>query len=389
MIYLLVLAYTIFLVYKYDFKKNQDSLNFHFKCLLVISVLIGGLSYRLGIDTLRYEYMYDTFNIHQQYDYADFLGSCNEPIWYFLQKILKSIGAPFWVFRTVMLGFVNTTIFWFIRKYSPAVFFSILVYFFYSYLDFSFQVSREAMAIAFTLIGLDRFLTIKKKSLGLLRYMLWMSIAILCHHFAFIAIVVPLATYIRNWKWFIGVTILLFFMSAYLNVVLSNVGALDDNLSNTMSNYLGSEKQGYQGGMSFVMLFKNLIMSVLPIVLCLFDIKFQKKSEAFMGLTLAYVIASVSSMIFLGIMYRLCNYFIIPMAVTMGGFFSSVVVNRSKVNIYKNQIIRTFLIIWLFFAPMYTLFKSRLWPMYIPYSSVIFETENGTRESLYRSLGEN
>jgi len=383
----MILAYTIYLVANYDGNKTKSGFETHFRFLLLISTMIGGLSYRLGIDTLRFEDMYNTFNVYAQYNYEDFLLSCNEPIWYFLQMIIKKTGADFWVFRLAVLGFVNTTIFWFVKKYSPAVFFSILVYFIYSYFAFNFQVTREAMAVAFSLIGLDCFLSNKRQ--GLLWFLFWVTIAVFCHHFAFIAIVLPFATRIRNGKWFIVVFIVSFLLSAFLQTFFSELGMLDENLAERMEDYLKDEKQGYKSGISIIMLVKNLIMSVLPIYLCVLYSRTPKIKDDFYGITLAYVMVGVLTLTSLGIMYRLRNYLAVPMAISMGGFyFSCIKGSIEKFKLFKINIIKLALLVWLFFAPLYTLFSSRLWPMYIPYSSVLFEKEDETREALYHAMGE-
>lgn len=384
MIYLVVLAYTVYLVYNYDGKRTKSGFETHFRFLLLISILIGGLSYRLGIDTLRYEYMYNSFNKYAQYNYEDFLLSCNEPIWYFLQLFFKNLGADFWVFRLAVLGFVNTTIFWFIKKYSPAVFFSILVYFVYSYFAFNYQVTREAMAVAFSLIGLDCILSNKIR--GILWFLFWVTIALFCHHFAFIAIVLPFAARIRNSKWFIVVFLVLLVLSAFMQSFFSELGMLDDNLAERMEVYLKDEKQGYKNDISFIMLVKNLIMSVLPIFLCVLYSKSPIIKDDFYGITLAYVMVGVLTLTSLGIMYRLRNYLAVPMTISMGGFYYSSIKGNILYN--KTSIIKNVLIVWLFFAPIYTLFASRLWPMYIPYSSVVFEKEDAQREALYHSMGE-
>lgn len=385
MIYLLILVYTIYLVYNYDGNKTKSAFETHFRFLLLISILIGGLSYRLGIDTLRYEYMYNSFDINAQYEYKDLFLSCNEPLWYLLNKFFRLIGADFWVFRLFTLGFVNITIFWFIRKYSPAVFFSILVYFIYSYFAYNFQVVRESLAVAFSLIGLDCYLSRKR---GVILFLFWIFVALMCHHFAFIALVVPFATRIRDGKWLVGEFILILILSSYMQTFFSELGMLDENLAERIGIYLKNEKQGYKQGISIIMFLKNIIMSSLPIYLCIRHSKTFKKGDAFVGLALGYVIVEVLSLTSLGIIYRLRNYFAIPMAVAMGGFISGGIKKDQRVVKIRMDIIKTALMLWLFFAPLYTLFASRLWPMYIPYSSVVFEKEDAKRETLYHSMGE-
>lgn len=386
MIYIPILIYTLFLVYRYDYRRIQNSFNLHFYCLLAISILLGGLSYRLGIDTLRYEAFFESLHEGSFYDIKDYLTSSYEPIWFFLNRFISSIGAPFWVFRIVVLGFVNSIYFWFIKKYSPAVFFAIFVYFIYFYFDFNFQITREALAVAFTLIGLDRFLSSKRER-GFLLYLFWLFIASLCHHYAIIGIIVPFATLLTNGKRFAIAIIIVLILVPYMDWFFTTIGMADEDLTVKIEGYLSIDRQGYQNGVSLIIILKNLIMGGLPVFLCLSCFKWSKYGR-FSGFAFVYIVIGILSVSSLGIIYRLESYFAIPMAVSMGESFYYTVVEKERGKLSKNNLITTIIFVWLFFAPLYTLFKSYLWPMYIPYSSVITKNTNAVRENLYRFAGE-
>lgn len=388
MLYLIILIYTIFLVYKYDYRGSKTGIKKHYNILLLLSIFIGGLSYRLGIDTVRYEESFNFLNLNMRYNYEDFLRSGNEPIWFFLNKNIKLLGFGFWGVKFIVLGFVNSTIFWFVRKYSPAFFFSIFLYFIYFYFAFNFQILREAMAVAFTLIGLDGILSNKKR--GYLLYFLWIIPACMCHHFAFLSIIIPLVCFLRNGKWFVIVLILIVLTLPYWEILLSNLNILDDNLSERTEEYLLDEKQGFKSGISFILLLKNLIMGVLSIYLCTFYCKFKGRRKYFIGLTITYVLVGVLSLTSLGIMYRLRNYYAIPVVIAMGEAFWQAVVKKDlywlQLPFLRNRLLVFLLFSLLVIAPIYNLFKSPLWPMYIPYSSIIFEEKDFTREKLYLQM---
>lgn len=388
MIYIIVLLYTIYLVYKYDFQSSVKDIKIHYNILLLISILLGGVSYRLGIDTIRYEISFNELNVNMAYSIEDFLLSGNEPIWYHVNKYIKSIGIGFWGVKLIVLGFVNYVVFWFVRKYSPAFFFSILLYFVYFYFAFNFQILREVLAVAFVLLGLDCVLSRRKK--GYILFLLWMIPACLSHHFAFVAIIVPLACHLRNGKWYVFAVISIFLVLPYLELLLSDLSMLDENLSQRVETYLSSEDQGFKDGISVELLLKNLIVGVFPIYMCTLYCNSTKNKGFFIGMTLAYIIVSVVSLTSIGIVYRLRNYFAIPMIVAMGDAFKNMY-NKEKIiqllPILKSRVIIIFIILLLIVSPIYKLFKSPLWRMYIPYSSILFEEKNSERESLYRLMG--
>ncbi len=389
MIYIINLLYTIILIYYYDCNRINKNFNIHYYILLVSTILIGGLGYRLGIDTVRMEEAFNYMNINTPYDYHNFLMSGNEPLWFFLNKSIKLIGGGFYVIKIIVCSFVNITIFWFLRKYSKAFFFSVLIYFLYSYLAFNFQVYREAIAVSFILIGLDGIISGKKRCY--LRYVFWMIPACLFHHFAFISILIPFALLLRNGKWFLLAVILAFLSLPYLHIYVSDFSTLDDNLADRVEEYLSSEKQGFIELPEFISLIKNLIMGVFPIYIISFYTHFTRKKKAFLGLTLAYVFIGILSLTSLGIIYRMRNYFAIPMSVAMGDAFWNLFIGKSKIKeipfLFKNDIEKVLIFSLLIIAPIFTLFKSPIWPMYFPYSSILFETTNSVREALYNNMG--
>lgn len=77
MLYLIILIYTIFLVYKYDYRGSKTGIKKHYNILLLLSIFIGGLSYRLGIDTVRYEESFNFLNLNMRYNYEDYSSKFN------------------------------------------------------------------------------------------------------------------------------------------------------------------------------------------------------------------------------------------------------------------------------------------------------------------------
>ena len=220
MIYVVVLLYTIFLFYRYDLKKVRYGFSFHYYTLLILVSSIVGFSYRLGTDTLAYMSYYDNY-ITTDIGYT--LGHLSEfkyePIWVILNTMCKTIWDDFALVQIAVAIFVNTVIFWFIKKHSPYIFAGLFFYFIIQFWNVNFEIKRESMAISFFLIAIDNLLCDKMKIKNYIKYYAWCIPAIFCHRFAFLVLIYPLLSQIRWSKVSFGMLFVFFYpVSSRLSV---------------------------------------------------------------------------------------------------------------------------------------------------------------------------
>ena len=103
MIYIIILLYTLFLVYNYDIKKTKKGFQFHYVALLVICICVSGFSYRLGMDTVGYMYYFEhSVDGDLGYTLMNLADYRYEPIPTLLFSIVKGLTGSFVVLQFVI-----------------------------------------------------------------------------------------------------------------------------------------------------------------------------------------------------------------------------------------------------------------------------------------------
>ena len=217
MIYLTILVYILILVYIYDIKRSSKGFVTHYRLLLAVFILVAGLSYRLGIDLIRGEesFSYAKGGVISLRSYMDIYEWQNgtEPLWLFTRGIIRFFTSEFFVWHLIVAAVFNITVFWFLRKYSPAFFTSVFLYAIFSYCHFNFEVLRESMSLVFILIGLSYLFRDKPRYIT---YFLLIIPAVLFHRFAYIAILLPLVKFVKNNGFYISLVVVVASISVTL-----------------------------------------------------------------------------------------------------------------------------------------------------------------------------
>ena len=154
MIYLLVFILLLIPVVKYDWLAKSGGENAWFLLNLVVLILLAGLRYRVGGDTLMYMSMYDEWPALDELKYFDFEEAEYQPLWYVFVAICKSISGEFVFFQLVHATVVLSAFFYSFRKYCPRYYFTaILIFYIGYYFYFSMEVMREVLCIAMMLLA--------------------------------------------------------------------------------------------------------------------------------------------------------------------------------------------------------------------------------------------
>ena len=133
MIYILVFILLLIPVVKYDLMAKSGGEGGWYYFNLVVLILLAGLRYRVGGDTLMYMSMYDEIPALSELKYFDFEEALYNPLWYVYNSIFRSIGDDFVYFQIGQAVFVNSVFFWFFRKYSPQYYFSAILLYYIGY----------------------------------------------------------------------------------------------------------------------------------------------------------------------------------------------------------------------------------------------------------------
>lgn len=118
-------------------------------------VAVAGLRYKTGGDSLAYQLGFDSgvYPTFTQLSQFEFLTAEYQPLWYLLVSFLKSIWDSFTLLQIVHALFVNTIVFWFVRRYAKQPFLAILFYYVMVYPYFNMEILRESISVCFFLLS--------------------------------------------------------------------------------------------------------------------------------------------------------------------------------------------------------------------------------------------
>ena len=188
MIYLLIFIYLLFLSIHFDILENRGNKWMHYRIAVVLLILVAGLRWRVGSDTVVYvqDFVYSHDLFHLQW--SDFASVGRMPFWVLLNAICKTIWNDFLLLQFVVAAFTLGVTGYFIKKVCPSLCFFVLLCYFIGgrYSSLQMELLRESMAVGFYLLGI---LSINEKQN---RYLLYFLCAIMFHIFAFIAVAILL-----------------------------------------------------------------------------------------------------------------------------------------------------------------------------------------------------
>ena len=148
MIYVVVFILLLIPVVKYDLMAKSGGENKWYYLNLIVLILLAGLRYRVGGDTLMYMSVYNEWPSIDELKYFDFETALYNPLWYIYTSLPRSISDEFWVFQMIQAVIVNSVFVWFFKKYSPQYYFSaILLYYVGYYCYFNMEIMREILCI--------------------------------------------------------------------------------------------------------------------------------------------------------------------------------------------------------------------------------------------------
>ena len=149
MIYILVFILLLIPVIRYDLMAKTGGEEKWYYLNLVVLILLAGLRYRVGGDTLMYMSMYDDMPAMDELRYFDFEEALYNPCWYVYVSVFRSMSDDFLLFQFVQAVIVNVVFFRFFKKYSPQYYFSaILLYYIGYYCYFNFIILSILGAIS-------------------------------------------------------------------------------------------------------------------------------------------------------------------------------------------------------------------------------------------------
>ena len=380
MIYFLIFLYLLISAIWLEGKKCTNALfvkyNYIVECLVLI--LLFGLRYRLGSDSIRYENAYDHMPELRYIEFNLFVFVKYQPFWLFLNSLLKSLGCSFVVLQILQSIFVNGGVFYIIQKKCHYKYTAIVFYYLLYYQYFTTEILRESIAVVIFLLSYDSLIN--------KRYLKYMGMAVIAFLFHISSIIIFLAPFFviflkKKYNFFtlyIIVVVFSLISSVLIERFVDLFGGLDEYVDSLSDNYLDHSLN------IFGMLYK--LFFLLPYILFLSIIKYipSLNNRENRLILLSYIILKV-----LGVAYppldRFSNYFCILMLI--------VVTNMLRVTTfykYHCLVFGGFLIVlysqFAFYLKDYSYYNDNrtayYYNMFIPYSSIINPKMDQTRENI-------
>lgn len=400
MLYLFVFLLFFVLSFRYDYMQAERGRKFWIITTLIILILIAGLRYRIGTDSINYaSYFRDQNSLLDLRD-SDFDASRFAPGYIYLTSFVKLFTEEFVVVQLIQSIFVNCVIFWFMYKYCRHFFFGMLIFLFYEYYLLLFEQMREGIAVAFFLLAWPAF----KEKKWLIWYLLSV-VALFFHISAIIMFFLPLL-YVpgikqlfifggRTWIVAIGVLIIAIAVQAVFFRYIQMI-ALTDSMAERAETY---ESNALSGSiLNFGGIISVIIRNILYPVLALYFLQRNHKlagnySNRFIpeeGFALMSVYVSIFSIV-VAIVSRYNNYFFFFAILMMSDWaFSKIKTERKSLKLRFSYWVILFLPMFAF--QFYSSYLANLnksgtiknYSLYYPYASYFDQTLDEKREAAFR-----
>lgn len=386
MIYLIVLFILFIPVILFDVAGIKKGINGWYFLEFIILVLLAGLRYRVGGDTLFYMSFFDSYPKLNELTDFDFVLAEFNPLWYVFNAFTKFIHDDFTTFQIFHAIVVNSIFFWFFRKYSNYFFTAIFIYFFGYYCYFNMEILREILAISFLMLSIP---FLNKRNYFM--YYLLSVVALFFHYSAVFMFFIPLFQYLFNnisWKQLSIFSVVIGIILSTVNIIpaILNLFSFNELVAFKLETYLEPKVN-----LNNILFFYG---SILPIIILLYvndkrDILFN--IEKIKGLVVIYAILMVFSAFYHTVFSRLANY-IVPFYIIflIDSFY--LIVKEYKLSLHTFYI-KTALFIVLFFQSYYYLRDqseyypgARFYMIFYPYYSVFNPTIDQERESFLGNL---
>lgn len=375
MIYLFLLLLLIIGVVKYDGKVDYNKENSRYLYFVgIVMVLIVGLRYKIGGDTISYYYGYESWPDLAHLTKSFIQDSRYNILFCLFWSACKSLSKEFWVYQVISAILVNGTIIWFFKKHTKRVFLALLLFSIYRYLFYNTEIIRASLSVVSFLLVFDSLLERKW-----VKYYVYVAIAIGFHSEAIVLLLYPIALLlsklrmsIRNLLIVVLVPYVLLVATdllPFVNSIFMSIEALSDVMAGYYQNLrVGLNMNAYI--LSFV--------SIAPVVLSMY-INRDNENQRYNGFLVLYVFFAVQSLKYTVFMGRSMD-FLFPIEIL--SIVSAYEYVKDTCN-FKVLKIATLSIALFVCSNTFVYIKNHDypdWKKYYPYSSVLSPEENPERE---------
>lgn len=340
----------------------------------LLLVLLAGLRYKVGGDTLVYMDRYNDLPPFYQFRYFDFEDSRYNVLWICFVAFCKLISDNYFFMQILHALILNTIIVRFFVKHTENYFLAIALYYFLFYLNFNMEIMRASLSVAIFLLGFD-YLQEKKW----VKYFFVCLIALGVHSEAIALFLLPIGLILNK----ISINILNIVSFLFVSVIIliqmnfvpymSDIGYLTEAQTHSINFY--GEKSGILFTVNKLISF---VTSLIPILFILWANK-DRKEIKLNGYMFILLFCSIQSFKYLILFSRPMDYlkpiYVLALAETLGYIWYK----KKKALLGMSQL----MVIIITFNVYMELTRNSFfpyWKRYYPYSSIINPEDNLERE---------
>ena len=206
--YIILFVTSLLGVVQYDINRHNRTKKIAWYFLFCYVILLVGLRYRVGSDTLVYIWGYDRLPSWGELNWSEIWSYEFQPLYVLLCAIAKSISPDFTVLQILHAFIINSCIFYFIRKNTQYPFTGLFLYFFLYFFYFNTEILRESLAIGIFLLNYKNL-----ENKRWLRFYCGVFVSVLFHFSALILVFFPFIRLIKfNWKYLLVISLFCAFL---------------------------------------------------------------------------------------------------------------------------------------------------------------------------------
>lgn len=378
--YLTIILFLVVGVFIFDIRKQSENKSFFiFICFLLLTVL-SSVRYRVGGDSLSYEDNYEGMpELYNYIEYLDFNPLAYQPLWLLLVAFCRTVSNEFYLFQIVHALIFNLSLYFFIQKYTPYIFSTLLLMFCsLMYFYYSFEIQRESLALAVFFFNIEN---LEKKRW--FRYYILAVISFMFHISAVFLFLLPFLNKVELTKKMIFVLFIfaavLFFLKGIIFSLITPFLILE-----AMKNKAEVYSEMTFSLTGFLAFFSVRVLLLMPFLLYRLSLKVKQ----FAWLDFSFLFLSILSQYFVGF-ERLLNYLFLIYFILFINFIYDC--EPLKFNQFYKKIIVAFSILHIFFIIDYKLFLKNAagqhyYSLFYPYETIFFPADNREREDYYFNI---
>lgn len=378
MIYFFIIVLLLIFVIRYDVMNYNLGYNFSFYLTLIFFILISGLRYKVGGDTLVYFEEYDWLPNFDELSRFDISNTRYDFLWILFSAFCKLFSKDYFFMQFVQSFVINCIYFYYIYKNSNYRFTALLLYFVFGFLYFNTEIMREAMAVAIFLLSLKFYFN--KKWIW---YYCLALIAFFTHSSALILFFFPFASVFKiNNTFFYSILIIAILsgviwqlFNSYINMFL-----LTTSIEIKAEAYLNNQE--YTSNLNGILL--NMMTFVIIPLVFVFYAKRVYDSVIEVPLLWLYIILGVFTIFNATIFSRFQNYLFFPYIVFLSNLLHDLKYTQKPIVLRGVKI--TLILLLLFVGRYYSYFsyepngRDYMYQRYFPYNSIIYKKDIPGRE---------